>query len=227
MQAQEKVPNHNDAYGDTPLIVRPDENQERTPSRYSSFQAELEDHAKPRCQGCSRADGYLSSYCFGCTCGPLEFVMLVGASVFGWRLMPVSIIASAYIIGFGGAVFMALACVVTVLITNTGKAVFGRERPSLSLISARRQFQIRDQFNNPAFPSGDSAQAAVFAISVALIRPELWGVLFIIPWTMAARIYYACHWFGDTVAGALIGAGVTTAIFFTVPNHFTKMQFPV
>lgn len=173
---------------------------------------------------CHKFDFWLSSFVYSHSSGIFEYVILTGASLFGHKLMPVSIIASAYIIGFGGAVFMALCSVCCALVTTLGKHFFGRIRPDPSLLS-RRIFEIRSQFTNPAFPSGDTAQAAVFGTVVYLLRRWIL-ILIVIPWAAFGRVYYGCHWVGDTVAGALVGAVMSYICFSLAPGSLVQMDFP-
>ena len=56
-----------------------------------------------------------------------------------------------------------------------------------------------------SMPSGDGAAAAVFCLiySEMLSVPAVWLIL---PFVCCGRVYYQCHWFGDTFMGALLGA---------------------
>ena len=55
-----------------------------------------------------------------------------------------------------------------------------------------------------SMPSGDSAAAAVFCCLIAHeLRFPL--VYVILPLVMMGRVYYHCHWFGDTIVGIMIG----------------------
>ena len=68
-----------------------------------------------------------------------------------------------------------------------------------------------------SMPSGDSAAAAVFCTLIAC-EMNLPLIYFVLPLVMAGRVYYHCHWWGDTIAGAVIG--VAWAILFVV--YFDK-----
>lgn len=57
--------------------------------------------------------------------------------------------------------------------------------------------------SNNAMPSGDSAQAAA-ACSTLAAHSSVW-LLVAVPAVMLGRVYYSCHWIGDTVAGAGLG----------------------
>lgn len=53
-------------------------------------------------------------------------------------------------------------------------------------------------------PSGDCSAAALFCFIVGTIL-DLPGVYLILPFVMCGRVYYHCHWFGDTIIGVLVG----------------------
>ena len=93
--------------------------------------------------------------------------------------------------------------VVTAAFVDTVKAVFGRPRPK---VLAHRVVNVRALVSNHAMPSGDSAQAGVWACMLCSACGSVVPVM-LIPATMFARVFYGAHWFGDTVVGA--GAGVT------------------
>lgn len=42
--------------------------------------------------------------------------------------------------------------------------------------------------------------------------------LLVIPFVAFGRVYFRCHWFGDTIVGSIIGAGFAVIGFF----NFTK-----
>ena len=55
-----------------------------------------------------------------------------------------------------------------------------------------------------SMPSGDSSAAAVFCCIVAYELDMPW-IYLVLPLVMMGRVYYHCHWVGDTVAGILVG----------------------
>ena len=64
-------------------------------------------------------------------------------------------------------------------------------------------------------PSGDSGAAAVFCLQYAVLM-QLPGVYVILPLVCLGRVYYQCHWIGDTVIGVIIGSfsAISTLIVF-------------
>jgi membrane-associated phospholipid phosphatase len=96
---------------------------------------------------------------------------------------------------------------------------------------------LRGLVTNPAFPSGDSAQAAVVATALflqvraarrvcaaplhsapnaLLTQTSSWLWLVAMLPTMVARVYFGCHWVGDTLGGAAVGAALTSAVHAVV-----------
>eukprot|EP00351_Strombidinopsis_sp_SopsisLIS2011_P001893 CAMPEP_0116888760 /NCGR_PEP_ID=MMETSP0463-20121206/23950_1 /TAXON_ID=181622 /ORGANISM="Strombidinopsis sp, Strain SopsisLIS2011" /LENGTH=92 /DNA_ID=CAMNT_0004554183 /DNA_START=674 /DNA_END=952 /DNA_ORIENTATION=- len=55
-----------------------------------------------------------------------------------------------------------------------------------------------------AMPSGDSGAGAVFCMVMTLV-PGVTYCMLILPFVMLGRVYYHCHWLGDTICGATIG----------------------
>ncbi len=102
---------------------------------------------------------------------------------------------------------IAIACmfsIATFFAVDIAKRMVGRHRPRHF---AARRYNVRMLINNPAMPSGDSAQAAVWAC----VLSRLFGTpvfLALIPSTMFARVFYGAHWIGDTIVGAAIGCFV-------------------
>lgn len=65
-------------------------------------------------------------------------------------------------------------------------------------------------------PSGDTSQSAAFAAYLCLYMPGLFTVLGgnmfrlrLVAAVAAARVFFHCHYIGDTLVGALVGTLVT------------------
>ncbi len=100
----------------------------------------------------------------------------------------------------------ALAVLSSELLIGPVKAAYGRDRPPGSLIET----------SAAAFPSGHAIAGAVTAVGLVLVLarpgPSRWR------WEVRAvafaglmalsRVYLRAHWLSDTVAGALLGAGL-------------------
>jgi membrane-associated phospholipid phosphatase len=62
-------------------------------------------------------------------------------------------------------------------------------------------------------PSGDSAQGALWAVlTLAFFKSNL--SMLMIPLVAFGRVYFRCHWIGDTLIGSLIGAGFAIIGFY-------------
>ena len=102
---------------------------------------------------------------------------------------------------------------VALILTMILKYSFKRPRPEINS-KVKRLHNLRIKEKNFSMPSGDSMQAANFAI-VALFYFHISFLGFlIIPFVMFARIFYFCHYFFDTLVGALIGGGISLGLVF-------------
>jgi undecaprenyl-diphosphatase len=86
------------------------------------------------------------------------------------------------------------------------KAAIDRPRPPGSLIAT----------TGASFPSGHAVASAVTAVGLVLVlalpgrtrwRWEVYAVVFTSVMALS-RVYLRAHWLSDTVAGALLGAGL-------------------
>ena len=154
--------------------------------------------------------------------GPLEGVAFVAGSAFTHpkTVVPLFLLgaaASARLDPSGGGTLLnrvayALVCIAcTQMVAFTGKRVFRRPRPKLDR-SVARAYDIRSKIaggksENESFPSGDTAAGSAWAAAMSVLTGSpLW--LLVPPMVAFARVYFHCHWLGDTVAGAVIGVTV-------------------
>ena len=64
---------------------------------------------------------------------------------------------------------------------------------------------MRAREHGMSMPSGDSASCA-FLCTICWVLFDIKIAMFtILPLTMCGRVYVFCHWFGDTIVGAIIG----------------------
>jgi membrane-associated phospholipid phosphatase len=108
---------------------------------------------------------------------------------------------------------------IVLILTTFKKKFFARNRPTVPSAS-QRTIDFRTKETNGSFPSGDTAQAALFAFFIKYnfehIFVQLGGDFFIIKFITLvafARVFHHCHYFGDTIAGGLLGYSVATAFY--------------
>jgi membrane-associated phospholipid phosphatase len=117
-----------------------------------------------------------------------------------------------------GLAFMVFYCVTLFLMISTVqimKVTIKRTRPSRNLKTTRLSNLRAAENGTYSMPSGDAAAAAVFCFLYAVLM-QLPETYFILPMVCLGRVYYQCHWFGDTIVGTLIGtlwAMITFACF--------------
>ena len=106
-----------------------------------------------------------------------------------------------------------LAIAVTSALVNVGiKTLSGRRRPDRSGAGVPGARQVRMPTSS-SFPSGHSASA--FAFATAISRDSPWlavAIQFLAGGVAYSRVHTGVHYPGDTVAGALIGAGTGQAV---------------
>jgi membrane-associated phospholipid phosphatase len=119
-----------------------------------------------------------------------------------------------------------LAIGVTSALVNVGvKSLSARRRPDRSRAGVPTVRQVRMPTSS-SFPSGHSASA--FAFATAISRDSPWtaiAIQFLAGSVAYSRVHTGVHYPGDTVAGALIGAGTGQAIssiFDRAVVHRTK-----
>ena len=99
------------------------------------------------------------------------------------------------------------------ILTCVLKYSFKRQRPEIKK-NVKRKYNLRKKEKNYSMPSGDSMQAANFAIiALFYFRVNFIG-FFILPFVMFARIFYFCHFFFDTLIGAFIGGSISFGLIF-------------
>jgi membrane-associated phospholipid phosphatase len=107
-----------------------------------------------------------------------------------------------------GVVFMlfyGFSLLAMVSSTQVLKYTIRRPRPAYRPEVTRYGCQLR-KFENGTFsmPSGDAAVAGVFCYVYAFVA-GLPAVYVILPLVCGGRVYYQCHYIGDTIFGSLVG----------------------
>ena len=98
------------------------------------------------------------------------------------------------------------------------KKYFRRHRPVVTKIMPKRYFNLRGKEIDCSWPSGDTAQSSIFVMFIwqnfhdlVLRVPGGWGwtLLFLVVIHAAfGRIFFHCHYIGDTIGGFLVGWSV-------------------
>lgn len=131
----------------------------------------------------------------------------VGGYWFGRVLVPLAIAMALLLARHRwGAVYFATTIVVNVLVVQLLKNLFDRARPDDILIV----------IGTGSFPSGHTALAAALAVALGIVFRKRWvwmiGALYVVLMALT-RTYLGAHWISDTVAGALVGAGMAVIIW--------------
>jgi len=142
--------------------------------------------------------------------GPATAVSVVlawlGSAMVNWPLRIAALLLLAWRRHWLRALAFGLAVLSSELFIGPLKAAVDRPRPPGALIET----------SAASFPSGHAIATAVTAVGLVLVlappgpRRWRWEVYAVeLTAVMAlSRVYLRAHWFSDTVAGALIGAGL-------------------
>jgi membrane-associated phospholipid phosphatase len=98
------------------------------------------------------------------------------------------------------------------VITTFMKRATNRPRPILKE-NKKRIKNLRAHEKNCSMPSGDSLQAANFAIIIYFYFNSYLG-FFLIPFVMFARIFYFCHYITDTIVGTFLGLFISRYVYY-------------
>jgi undecaprenyl-diphosphatase len=132
-------------------------------------------------------------------------------------------LATAGVMATGGrrwrrAAGRALAATAVASLTTNGvaKLSFMRRRPPIERVPVGRR--VRRAPVTTSFPSGHSASAAAFALTVALEAPELAAPVGALAAGVGlSRVWTGAHYPGDVLAGLGIGAAVALAMYPLYP----------
>lgn len=113
------------------------------------------------------------------------------------------------------ALFVASANLGVLVVTQLIKFLVSRPRPLDRLV----------QVDSGSFPSGHVSATTAAMVSTAIVLGRLWmwisGAILSIA-MMYSRMYLGAHWFSDTVAGLLLGAGLTVLIWGLMQKTYLK-----
>jgi membrane-associated phospholipid phosphatase len=145
---------------------------------------------------------------------------LLGSGAVNWPLRILAMLLLAWRRHWLRLAAFALAVITSELLIGWLKAAIDRPRPPDSLIAT----------TGMAFPSGHAIATAVTAVGLVLVlappgrqrwRWEVNAVIFTSIMALS-RVYLRAHWLSDTVAGALLGAGLALgwpALLMALRHH--------
>lgn len=113
------------------------------------------------------------------------------------------------------ALFVAGANLGVLALTQLIKFLVARPRPLDRLV----------QVDSGSFPSGHVSATTAAMVSTAIVVGRLWmwisGAILSVA-MMYSRMYLGAHWFSDTVAGLLLGAGLTILLWGLMQNKYLE-----
>ncbi|MHA7270879.1 phosphatase PAP2 family protein [Arthrobacter sp. HLT1-20] len=111
------------------------------------------------------------------------------------------------------ALFVAVANLAALGLTHLIKFLVARPRPADRLVHV----------DSGSYPSGHVSGTVAAAVTTAVVLGKLWiwisGAILSVA-MMYSRTYLGAHWASDTIAGALLGVGLTLLLWSTMRNKY-------
>lgn len=139
----------------------------------------------------------------------------LGGGIVGVFLVPVGIVVALLLFRRPwGALFFAIATIVSAVCVQILKTTVGRARPEDMLV----------QSDPGSFPSGHTANAATMVVCLSILFPRVWvwvaGAIYAVGMALS-RTYLGAHWLSDTIGGLLLGAGVAVIVWAPLAYRLT------
>jgi len=180
---------------------------------------------KPCIDRMDALDKKLSGYIFRASPGKvMDVIIAIGCLSFSYFGFPLWIVL--YVVIYESYLY-ALCVLVSIVVTQIFKRCFKRPRPKLSELGHRWFYlQFEDVSAHHSFPSGDTAQAAVFAVTLGYTVDSWYflGLFTVVPYAALGRIYFGRHYIGDTVGGALTGVAIGYFTNWFLVNHMWRVE---
>ena len=160
----------------------------------------------------------------------IEILFFIGAKIFNTItviLYLVFLLIFCILVQKNIKAFLIYLCHVITggLITLFTKILIGRERPTLSV---KRHFhKVRKRETSNSMPSGDSLQAANFAmIMILYFNGNIkYLSLAVIPYSMIGRVFYNCHYWFDCIIGAFLGIFISLGTYYFIIYKFNINKY--
>lgn len=124
---------------------------------------------------------------------------------------------------YGFFIFLFILTMTTLLVSAFLKKLSNRARPKY--VNQNRLCNLRGRENHSkSMPSGDTTQGALWCGCMAVFFEQEYVLLFL-PLVAYARVYYQCHWIGDTIMGALLGITMSLIAFASFPYFEPMFNF--
>eukprot|EP00484_Ammonia_sp_Unknown_P021103 CAMPEP_0197036290 /NCGR_PEP_ID=MMETSP1384-20130603/13846_1 /TAXON_ID=29189 /ORGANISM="Ammonia sp." /LENGTH=250 /DNA_ID=CAMNT_0042466457 /DNA_START=31 /DNA_END=783 /DNA_ORIENTATION=+ len=173
-----------------------------------------------------KLDKKLSSYIFRWSPGKVMDVLItIPCLAFSYFGFPVWIVI--YIIILESFLY-AICVLVSIVVTQIMKRCFKRRRPKISDLGQRWFYlAFEDVSAEHSFPSGDTSQSAVFAVTLgySINKYYFLGLLCVTPLVALGRVYFGRHYIGDTVGGALTGIVVGYCVNYFLVHHMYQVSY--
>ena len=172
-------------------------------------------------------DKYFTSFIqnleFGCL---FEIFMLIPTVMYSF--IGISILIIIYSILFRSILYF-INSLICLMINECIKRLIKRKRPDLNTI-AERMINLDGVLlvkKSSSMPSGDTAQATIFACTMIYTMIWYFGVeditwwwmLITIPFVGFERCYFGKHWIGDTLCGAIEGILICIVVCGTIAPY--------